>query len=97
MPIQTEITTATHWIEKWIAFVKAHERLLIVLLVLSFGGHAYSTFLNWDAARKDAQVAALTQTVAQDKATEANLAITASQRPRMRKWHSRPVEPQTPR
>ena len=75
----TEITTATHWIEKWIAFVKAHERLLIVLLVLAFGGHAYSAFLNWDAARKDAQVAALTQTVAQDKATEANLAITASQ------------------
>ena len=78
MSLQGEITTVTHWAEKWIALVKAHERLLIVLLVLAFGYHAYGSWLNYDAARKDAQVAALTQTVAQDKTTEANLAITAA-------------------
>ena len=78
MPIQTEITTATHWIEKWIALIKAHERLLIVLLVLSFGYHAYGSWLDYDSARKDAQVAALTQKVSQDAVDNKNLAITAS-------------------
>ena len=78
MTVNGEITAVTHWVEKWIALIKAHERLLIVLLVLAFGYHAYGSWLDYDSARKDAQVAALTQKVSQDAADNNNLAISAS-------------------
>jgi hypothetical protein len=65
-------------LEKYLAFFKAHERTVIILLVLGFGAHMYGRWIDLQSAKKDAQVAALTQTVAQDKATVANLAQQAS-------------------
>ena len=65
-------------LERYLLWFKAHERLLIVLLVLGFGYHAYGSWLDYDSARKDAQVAVLTQKVSQDAVDNKNLAITAS-------------------
>jgi hypothetical protein len=73
-----EVTEATHWVEKWAAFVKTHERIILTVLVLGFGAHMYGRWIDLESAKKDAQVAVLTQTVAQDKATAVNLAQQAS-------------------
>lgn len=66
-------------LEKYLALFKAHERTIIIVLVLSFGAHMYGRWIDLNAAKKDAQVAALTQKVSQDETANANLAITASQ------------------
>jgi len=62
-------------LEKWIQFIKAHERLFIVLFVLSVGLYLGNKYINYDAARKDAQFQALTSQVQQDKALATQNAV----------------------
>lgn len=66
-------------LEKYIALFKAHERAIIIVLVLSFGAHMYGRWIDLESSKKDAQVVALTQTVAQDKQSAASLAISSAQ------------------
>ena len=72
---KTELST----LEKYLLAFKHHERLLIVLAVLAFGTFGVSKALNYDGARKDAQVATLTAIVQQDKVSVQNLALEAQQ------------------
>jgi hypothetical protein len=66
-------------LEKYLALFKAHERAIIVVLVLGFGAHMYGRWIDLESSQKDAQVAVLTQTVAQDKQSVASLAISTAQ------------------
>jgi hypothetical protein len=66
-------------LEKYLALFRAHERAIIIVLVLGFGAHMYGRWIDLESSKKDAQVAALTQTVAQDKQSVANLALQTSQ------------------
>ena len=65
-------------LENYLLWFKHHERLLIILAVLIFSYSGVSRWLNYDAAQKDAKVAALTAVVEQDKQTVANLALQAA-------------------
>src|SRR5580700_8052302 len=66
-------------LDKYLLWFKAHERLVIIVLVLGFGAHMYGRYIDLESTKKDAQVAALTQTVEQDKTSVANLAAQAAQ------------------
>ena len=74
-PVQKELS----WFEKYVQLFKAHERAIIVVLVLGFGAHMYGRWIDLEGNKANAQVVALTQTVAQDKQSVANLALQASQ------------------
>jgi hypothetical protein len=66
-------------LDKYLTWFKAHERLIIIVLVLGFGAHMYGRWIDLESTKKDAQVATLTQTVEQDKISVANLAEQAAQ------------------
>lgn len=66
-------------LEKYLTWFKAHERAIIIVVVLGFGAHMYGRWIDLQSSKKEAQVAALTQAVAQDKANVASLALQASQ------------------
>ncbi len=65
-------------LEKYLTWFKAHERTIVIVLVLGFGAHMYGRWIDLEGSKANAQVAALTQTVAQDKATVQQLALSAS-------------------
>ena len=64
-------------LSSYIAFFKAHERLLIILAVLFVGFHGYSKYLDSQASKKDSQLAALTQVLDQAKAQASTAALQA--------------------
>jgi hypothetical protein len=61
----------------YLTFFKAHERLLIILLVLGFGTHLYSKYLDSESAKKDQQLAVLTQTLNESKSQASAAALQA--------------------
>ena len=61
------------------SWLMKHERIVIVALVLIAGVFLGNKYLNYDGARKDAQVATLTAIVQQDKVSVQNLALQAAQ------------------
>ncbi len=65
-------------LEKYLSWFKAHERLVVILVVLAFGWHFYGAYLNYAGSKADAKVIALTQLVEQDKQTNQNLAISSA-------------------
>ena len=61
------------------SWLMKHERIVLVALVLIAGTFLGNKWLNYDGARKDAQVATLTAIVQQDKVSVQNLALEAQQ------------------
>ena len=61
------------------SWLMKHERIVLVALVLLAGIFLGNKWLNYDGARKDAQVATLTAIVQQDKVSVQNLALEAQQ------------------
>ena len=72
----TTPTTVTSITQSWF---KAHERLIIVALVLAFGTFGVGKFYDVEAARKDAKYVAAAQIAADDKLNSAAQAATVAQ------------------
>ena len=71
----TPVATTVSVTESWII---AHERLILVLIVLIFSAYIGNRWLNYDAAKKDAAaIVAQQQVVDAKKATDAAVAQTA--------------------
>jgi hypothetical protein len=61
------------------AWLKAHERLVMLALVLAVGSFGISKYFDVDAARKDARVVAAEQIVANDQKNSAAQALATAQ------------------
>lgn len=70
--METPIVRAETWI-------KQHERVVIISLILLFGGWGLSKFYDVDAARKEAKYVAAEQIVANDQKNSAALALQTAQ------------------
>jgi hypothetical protein len=73
-PVITPVVTQFGW-----AWLKAHERLIMLALVLAVGSFGISKYFDVDAARKDARVVAAEQIVANDQKNSAALALQTAQ------------------
>lgn len=60
-------------------WLRAHERLIILMLILAVGAFGLSKYFDVDAARKDAKYVAQEQIVANDKQNSAAQAIATAQ------------------
>lgn len=65
-------------LEKYLTWFKAHERAIVIVLVLGFGAHMYGRWIDLQSAQKDAKVVALTAVVEQDKQTVQQMAQNAA-------------------
>src|SRR5271166_3519040 len=66
-------------LEKYLASFRAHERAIIIAVILGFGAHMYGRWIDLQSSKDNAKVAALTAVIAQDKVSVQNLAISAAQ------------------
>lgn len=68
----TTVSTTTSWL-------KQHETMVIVFLVLLFGGYMFSKYADMNSAKKDAQNVAAQQAAVEAKANTAAALLQASQ------------------
>jgi len=76
MATDAQVITATQFGWKWLV---AHERLVMLALVLAVGTFGISKFFDVEAARKDAKYVAAEQIVANDQKNSAALASQTAQ------------------
>ena len=73
-PVITPVVTQFGW-----AWLKAHERLVMLALVLAVGAFGLSKYFDVDAARKEAKYVAAEQIVAEDQKNSAAAATATAQ------------------
>jgi hypothetical protein len=76
MATDAQVIAATQFGWTWL---KAHERLIMLALVLAVGTFGLSKYFDVEAARKDAKYVAAEQIVANDQKNSAALALQSSQ------------------